>query len=92
MFKVKAIVSNDQTSDIMTTTKYAETMDDAEKMQLAIANIVMDRMNEKSESYTPGIKWGVKFETEDVNDRTVLEDITVADLKMFILKISRNEL
>ena len=92
MFKVKAIVSNSHASEAMVASKYAETIEDAEKMQLAIANIVMDRMNEKSESYTPGIKWDVRFEIEEVSDRTELENITVADLKMFLLKISRGEI
>lgn len=92
MIKIKAIVTSDQTEDALETVKYALNMEDAEKMQLAIANVVQSRMDKSSPNYTEGIKWGVRFELEEVTDNTVLEDITVSDLKLILAMIGNKEL
>lgn len=88
MLKVKAIVSNSEVPDVMETVRYAMTVKDADRLQLEIANIVYARMDKNHPDYTEGVKWGVKFEVEDVTDKTVLEDLTLGDLKMFMSLIA----
>jgi len=92
MYKITSIITNNQTSDVVTTSKYAIGLDNVEKIQNAISDIILEKMNEESDTYTPGVKWGVKFEVEEVGNSTALDDLTLADLKMFISMISRGEI
>jgi hypothetical protein len=53
-------------------------------LKKTIVDMLNRRMDEKSELYTPGVKWGVSFNVEEVTDNTVLDGITLKDLKRLL--------
>jgi hypothetical protein len=60
--------------------------DAVEFLKDTVNKMVDSRMDSESKDYTPGVKWKAHFDVEEVTDSTVLESITLRDLKRLLLQ------